>query len=157
VLATLRLSVVTQPGFVAERGDRYLAEVSAEDQAGLYRIASLKRAGVPVAASSDAPYSAPDPWAAMRAAVDRRTRLGFGLGPEEAVDPATALSLYLGGFARPGGRPRRVASGAAADLCLLAVPLGEALQALDPDLVAATLVAGRVVFDRRQESAARAA
>ena len=157
VLAALRLTVVTQPGFVAERGDRYLAEVSAEDQPSLYRIASLKRAGVPVAASSDAPYSAPDPWAAMRAAIDRRTRLGFGLGPEEAVDPATALSLYLGGFARPGGRPRRVAPGAAADLCLLAVPLGEALQALDAGLVAATLVGGRVVFDRREGSAAQAA
>jgi predicted amidohydrolase YtcJ len=134
---------------VAERGDRYLAEVPAEDQASLYRIAGLKRAGVAVAASSDAPYSAPDPWAAMRAAVDRRTRVGGDLGREEAVDRATALSLYLGGFARPGGRRRRVAVGAPADLCLLALPLGEALQALDAGLVAATLVAGRVVFDRR--------
>jgi len=68
-----------------------------------------------------------------------------------------ALSLYLGGFARPGGRRRRVAPGAAADLCLLAVPLAEALHALDAGLVAATLVAGRLVFDRRAGSAARAA
>ena len=98
--------------------------------------------GTVVAASSDAPYSGPDPWAAMRSAVDRRTRLGSSVGPAEAVDPATALSLYLGGFARPGGRRRRVAAGAAADLCLLAVPLDDALQALDAGLVAATLVAG---------------
>ena len=152
-LAALGLTVVTQPGFVAERGDRYLAEVPAEDHAGLYRIASLRRAGVAVAASSDAPYSAPDPWAAMRAAVERSTRLGSSLGMDEAVDAATALSLYQGAFARPGGRRRRVAPGAAADLCLLAVPLGEALQALDAGLVAATLVAGRVVFDRREGAA----
>jgi predicted amidohydrolase YtcJ len=157
VIAALGLTVVTQPAFVAERGDRYLAEVSTDDQAGLYRIASLRRAGAAVAASSDAPYAGPDPWAAMRSAVDRRTRLGASLGPAEAVDPATALSLYLGGFARPGGRRRRVAAGAAADLCLLVVPLGEALQALDAGLVAATLVAGRLAFDRRAGPATRAA
>lgn len=157
VLAALRLTVVAQPGFVAERGDRYLEEVPVEDQAGLYRLASLRRAGVRLAASSDAPYSAPDPWAAMRAAVDRRTRLGLSLGADEAVDPATALSLYLGGFAGPGGRRRRVTPAAGADLCLLAVPLGEALRDLNAGLVAATLVAGRVVFDRRAESAAGAA
>jgi len=147
---------VTQPGFVTERGDRYLAEVPVDEQAGLYRIASLRRAGVAVAASSDAPYSAPDPWAGMRAAAERRTRGGASLGPAEAVDPATALSLYLGEFARPARR-RRVTPGVAADLCLLAVPLAEALHALDAGLVAATLVAGRVVFDHRAGSASRAA
>jgi predicted amidohydrolase YtcJ len=155
-LAALGLTVVTQPGFVAERGDRYLAEVPVDEQAGLYRIASLRQAGVAVAASSDAPYSAPDPWGAMRAAAERRTRRGASIGPAEAVDPAGALSLYLGGFTRPGRR-RRVKPGAAADLCLLAVPVAEALQALDADLVAATMVAGQVVFDRRAGSAARAA
>jgi len=155
-LAALGLTVVTQPGFVTERGDRYLAEVPVDEQAGLYRIASLRRAGVAVAASSDAPYSAPDPWAGMRAAAERRTRGGASLGPAEAVDPATALSLYLGEFARPARR-RRVTPGVAADLCLLAVPLAEALHALDAGLVAATLVAGRVVFDHRAGSASRAA
>ena len=155
-LAALRLTVVTQPGLVMERGDRYLAEVPAEEQAGLYRIASLRQAGVAVAASSDAPYSAPDPWAAMRAAAERRTRCGASLGAAEAVDAATALSLYLGGFARPG-KVRRVAPGAPADLCLLAVPLAEGLRALDAGLVSMTLVAGRVAYDRRAGSAASAA
>jgi predicted amidohydrolase YtcJ len=147
-LAAMGLTVVTQPGFVSERGDRYLAEVAAEEQADLYRIRSLREAGVPVAASSDAPYGPADPWAGLRAAIARRTRLGRSLGPDEAVPPHIGLSLYLGDFERPGGPARRVAAGAPADLCLLSQPLGQALRAPDKDLVAATLVAGRLVFER---------
>ncbi|MBI1197025.1 MAG: amidohydrolase family protein [Phenylobacterium sp.] len=147
-IARLGLTVVTQPGFVAERGDRYLAEVPVGDHDNLYRLASLKRAGVRLAASSDAPYGEPDPWTAMRAAVSRRTASGAAVGEGETLAPAAALSLYLGGFARPGGRRRRVAVGARADLCLLSVPRAEALRMLDTELVAATLVDGRVVFER---------
>ena len=147
-LKALGLTVVTQPGFVFERGDCYLAEAPAEEQDSLYRIASLRRAGVPVAASSDAPYSSPDPWPAIRAASVRRTRGGQTIGAGEGVTPAEALSLWLGGFTDPGGPPRRVARGAPADLCLLATPLAEALAEPDAERVAATLVGGEVVFER---------
>jgi predicted amidohydrolase YtcJ len=147
VVKSLGLAVVTQPGFVFERGDRYLAEVPEAEQADLYRCASLIGAGVPVAASSDAPYSSPDPWGAMRAAVSRRTRSGRPLGERERVTPARALQLFLGGFDHPGGPPRRVEVGAPADLCVLKTPLAEALDALSADLVAATLVRGAVRFE----------
>ena len=147
-LAALGLTVVTQPGFVFERGDRYLAEVAADEQGDLYRIRSLRAAGVAVAASSDAPYGGIDPWAAMGAAILRRTRAGRDLGAREAVSPREALSLYLGDFDRPGGPPRRVAVGAPADLCLLSLPLAEALRTPEAERVAATLVGGKVVFER---------
>jgi predicted amidohydrolase YtcJ len=147
-LKALGLTVVTQPGFVFDRGDRYLAEVPAEEQDSLYRIASLLRAGVPVAASSDAPYSSHDPWQAMRAAATRQTRLGARLGADEGVAPAKALSLWLGGFADPGGPARRVRVGAPADLCLLTTPLADALAEPDAERVAASLVAGQLVFER---------
>ncbi|HEX4181334.1 MAG TPA: amidohydrolase family protein [Caulobacteraceae bacterium] len=146
VIARLGLTVVTQPGFVFERGDRYRADIDLSEQADLYRCASLIGAGIPVAASSDAPYSPPDPWAAMRAAVHRRTRADELLGEAERVGAAVALGLYLGDPRDPGGPPRRVAAGEAADLCLLSVPLAEALESLRPDLVAATIIAGRIVF-----------
>jgi predicted amidohydrolase YtcJ len=146
VLRRLRVTVVTQPGFVLERGDRYLAEVDPADQDDLYRCASLLAAGVPVAASSDAPYSTPDPWLAMRAARDRLTAAGRPLGAGEAVSPRAALDLFLGAFDDPGGPPRRIAPGEAADLCLLKAPLAEALDVLTPDLVWATVVAGRLAF-----------
>ena len=146
VLVQLGLTVVTQPGFVFERGDRYLADVDPREHADLYRCASLLAAGVPVASSSDAPYASPDPWRAMRAAVRRRTKQDQAIGAAERIDAATALDLYLGDFANPGGPPRLAAPGQAADLCLLKAPIREALDALDADLVAATIVGGRVVY-----------
>ena len=144
ILARLGLTVVTQPAFVAERGDRYLAEVDPADQPDLYRCASLMAAGVRVAASSDAPYAEADPWAAMRAATQRRTASGRPLGPEERVGLARARGLFLGTFDDPGGPRRRVAAGAVADLCLLTGPPSEAPFAERP--VAATVIAGRLAW-----------
>lgn len=148
-IAELNLTVVTQPAFVAERGDRYLAEVDTADVDHLYPCASLIAAGVRVAGSSDAPYATPDPWAAMAAAVGRATRAGQSLGPAERIAPRRALDLYLGGFDDPGGPSRQVAAGAPADLCLLRAPLPVVLGDLSADRVAATLVAGRIVYDGR--------
>jgi len=146
-IARLGLTVVTQPGLVFERGDRFLADVEPGEQPDLYRCASLLRAGVAVAGSSDAPYASLDPWIAMRTAVRRRTRGGRPIGLDERVSPAAALKLYQGGFDRPGGPARRVEPGAPADLCLLKAPLREALEALSADLVAATLVGGQLTFE----------
>jgi predicted amidohydrolase YtcJ len=150
-IATIRglgLTVVTQPGFVRTRGDRYLAEVDPAEHADLYRLASLRAAGVPLAASSDAPYGRPDPWEAIAAAADRRTAAGRLLGPAEAVTPREALDLWLGDPADPGGPPRRVAVGAPADLCLLDRRLGAVLAQPAAERVAATIIAGRVVHTR---------
>lgn len=143
-----RLTVVTQPGFVVERGDEYLRDVDADDLPHLYRCRSLLDAGVAVAGSTDAPYSAPDPWATMRAAVARRTPAGAVLGSDERVAPEVALGLFLGDLHDPGGPARVVRVGAPADLCLLAHPLATALERLDADDVVATLCRGRVVHQR---------
>ena len=72
-LAKLSLTVVTQPNFVRERGDAYLADVEPRDRPWLYRGRGLLEASVPLGGGTDAPFGDPDPWAAMRAAVDRRT------------------------------------------------------------------------------------
>lgn len=145
-LASHGLTVVTQPGFVAERGDQYLTEVDTTDIQDLYRCRSLMEAGVAVAASTDAPYSAPDPWRAMRAAVDRRTPSGCVLGPHERVGTDQALDLFLGPLTDPGGPTRRVAVGCPADLVLLSAPLADVLAERTMPPVALTLVDGRVVW-----------
>ncbi len=143
-LAELRgLTVVTQPHFVAERGAQYEAEVPPEDLADLWRLGSLSAAGVSLAAGSDAPYGAADPWHAMRAAVHRPARFQ----PGEAVSPAQAVTLFLGEAAAPG-RPRQVAAGHPADLTLLRTGPREALATLASDLVAATLVSGELTYVR---------
>jgi len=140
------LTVITQPSFVHDRGGRYLAEVDPHEQGDIYRCASLLRSGVRVAASSDAPYGDLDPWAGMRAAVLRQSRRGLVVASDERVPARRALSLYLGGFSDPGGPPRRVAVGEPADLCLLKTPLAEALDTLSADIVAATIVGGRLAY-----------
>jgi hypothetical protein len=68
-LARLKIAVVTQPGFIAQRGDAYLAQVPAPEQDWLYPCASLLQAGVAVAASTDAPFGPPDPWECMATAT----------------------------------------------------------------------------------------
>lgn len=142
-IRALGLTVVTQPAFVRERGERYRAEVDPAEQPDLWRCASLLAAGVPVASSSDAPYASPDPWAAIAAAVERKTVGGATLGAGERVSAAAALALYLGDPAAPGCAMRRVKVGAPADLCLLGAPLREVLAAPGAEHVSATFVAGR--------------
>ena len=145
-LTALGLTVVTQPAFVRERGDRYLAEVGPRDRLDLYRCASLRAAGVPVAFSSDAPYASPDPWAGIAAATQRTTRTGRALGRHERVDAREALAMYLGPSASPGGPARRVEVGAPADLCLLANPLPSALAAPGAEQVRATFISGLPIY-----------
>lgn len=141
-LAALPLSVVTQPNFVCERGDAYLAEVEPRDRAWLYRLEGLRRAGLAVGGGTDAPFGDSDPWRAIRAAVERRTASGRVLGPDEALEPEAALALFTTAATAPGGPARRLEPGAAADLCLLDRPWGAARQVLSSDCVRATWCGG---------------
>ena len=142
-LAALGVLVVTQPNFVAERGDDYLTDVEPADQPALWRLATLLTAGVPVALSTDLPFGGADPWAAMRAAVHRLTPTGAVLNPGEKVSATTALTLFLGSAEHPDV-PRTVAAGQPGDLCVLSAPPAEVLARLDSALVTATVVAGHL-------------
>lgn len=146
-MARLGLRVVSQPHFIAERGDRYLQDVDPRDIDALYRLKSFADAGIILAAGSDAPFGDADPWAAMRAATTRRTRDGRVIGPEEALSPEAALALFL---ADPSdlARRRRIAPGAAADLCLLDRPWRDARVRLLAGDVRMTLIGGAVTYDR---------
>lgn len=116
--------VVTQPAFLFERGDDYLAHVSETDLPDLYRYASLPWARP----SSDAPYGPVDPWQVIRSARDRLTASGRSIGPAESVSAAVALDGYLRPLQDLRAPARRVGVGAPADLVLLHVPLAVALQ-----------------------------
>jgi predicted amidohydrolase YtcJ len=144
LLANLPLHVVTQPGFVASRGDAYRRDVPPEDHPHLYRCRGLLAAGIPLGGSTDAPFGDPDPWASLRAAVDRTTAQGAVLGPQEALDPEQALALFTSPLEAPGAPPRRLVPGAPADLCLLDRPWAAARRQLESKLVVATWCAGRL-------------
>lgn len=143
-LAAVGVTVVTQPNFVAERGEQYLIDVPADEHAQLWRVASLVCAGIPVAGSTDAPFGVLDPWAAMRAAVTRVTAAGHVIGPHERVGPRQALQMFLGAGDRPAV-PRRIEPGQPGDLCILSVPPEEALRSLACDMVVGTVIAGAIV------------
>jgi predicted amidohydrolase YtcJ len=142
-LARLGIAVVTNPGFIADRGDDYLREVPAAERGWLYPCASLISAGVAVAAGTDAPFGPADPWQCIAAAAARATPAGEVLGPAERLSLAGALRLFL---ADPGDvrRARTVAPGQPSDLCVLRQPLCSAIAQPSAAVVLATIIGGRV-------------
>lgn len=147
-VARLGCTVVTQPGFVHARGDRYLDDVEDDDQPHLWPCASLRAAGIPVAFGTDAPYGPVNPWLAMATACNRRTAGGATMSLGEAVSPQAALDMFLTPLDHPGGVPRRVEVGLLADLCLLDRPHLEALEHLATVRVTGTWIAGNSVGDQ---------
>jgi len=142
------LTVVTQPGFLAHRGDDYLHRVDHDDLPDLYRCRSLLSDGVAVALSSDAPYGPLNPWSVIDAAMTRRAPTGEILGEEERLTASEALSRYLTPLDDPGGRPRTIRVGAPADVVLLDRPLIEAA-APGAEPVRCTMIRG-TIHDRRR-------
>ncbi|WP_330230094.1 amidohydrolase family protein [Nocardia sp. NBC_00508] len=88
-----------QPGFDAAWGGpdgMYAARLGAERAATLNPFATMAAAGVALAIGSDAPVTALDPWAAVRAASNHRTP-GHGLSPRAAFAAATRGAWRAGG------------------------------------------------------------
>jgi predicted amidohydrolase YtcJ len=137
------LCVVTQPGFIAARGDDYRRDIPVEDHADLYRYASLIRAGVRVLPSSDAPYGPGDPWQIIAAAHHRLAPDG-PIAADERVPARVVLDGYLTRSAT--SQPTRLRPGGAADLVLLSVPLDEALARPSAQHVRMTTVSGQSIF-----------
>jgi predicted amidohydrolase YtcJ len=143
-IAALGVTVVTQPGLVYERGDDYLREVAEPERDWLYPAASLLRAGIPLAGSTDAPHTHFDVWRGIAAAMDRKTRSGALVGAEERLTARAALGLFLGRPEQPGTQ-RRVAPGEPGDLCVLTAPLEAALSAPNRSAVAYVVLNGEIV------------
>jgi len=150
LLREVGVRVVTQPGFIHERGDQYLHGVAPAEHGELYRCNTLLAHGIRLAGSTDAPYGNPDPWAAMRAAVDRRSRAGIALGQAEQLSPEQALALFTSAADDPGGASRTIAVGEVADMCLLNCTWHEARLRLCSANVRATLREGRLIYQREQ-------
>jgi predicted amidohydrolase YtcJ len=147
-IAAVNAWVVTNPGFIYYRGSKYA------DDPGLvphrYRAASLKRAGIHLAAGTDAPVTPPKPLSAIAAAVSRTTVDGRELAPEEALTIEDALALFTRDAARLARLDAGVIQpGALADLIVLprdplTLPPAE-LASLPVDV---TIVGGRVIYER---------
>ena len=133
---------------VNESRGNYPALGEPRDRPWLYRGRGFLDADVPLGGGTDAPFGDPDPWLAMRAAVDRCSAGGVKLGAAEALSPERALALFTSPSGTPGGPSRRIEVAESADLCLLDRPWSAARQSLASDQVAATLRRGRLIWVR---------
>ncbi|MFI1462291.1 amidohydrolase family protein [Nocardia carnea] len=147
-LHRLGITVVTQPGFLADRGDDYRRRIEADDLPDLYRCRSLTEGGVGLALSSDAPYGPLDPWQVIAAAAARRAPDGVVVGATEVLGASSALGRYLAPLHDPGGPARTVAAGAPADLVLLDRPIEQMFLHPTADAVRITLIQGEMVIAR---------
>lgn len=150
-LAELELCVVVQPNFVTERGDAYYATIPSQQWPALYRLRSFLESGMRIIGGTDTPFGSSDPWAAMSAAVSRRTSSGREFGAMEALTPEQALELFL---ADPNDltQQRQLAIGKPADLCLLKKAWSSARNSLSAELVRTTIIDGRIVYNRVDEA-----
>jgi predicted amidohydrolase YtcJ len=145
-LRRVRAVAVVQPGFVVS--DVWLRErLGAARSRWAYPFRTMIDLGIPLAGSSDAPYDPPDPWRAMRAAVDRRDDLGRSANPwpDEALNAPEALELYAGGAHRALGDAfgGRLAPEEPADLVVVAAPTVAEAVRLGAAAVVETWVGGR--------------
>nr|WP_233613841.1 amidohydrolase [Leucobacter edaphi] len=150
-LAELETSIVAQPYFMRVYGDGFRDYIGAERSAQSFRLASLLRAGLPVAGSSDRPVADGRPLAVIQSAVERVTPSGEVYGPDERLTPREALRAYTVGSAEVtgwGGKKGAIVPGQLADL----VFLGDDPCAVDPSRIAgievlATVRGGEASFD----------
>lgn len=152
-LGRLGVVVVTQPAFLYYHGDRYLREVPHRDLPHLYPLWRLEQAGVSVASSSDAPVVSPALAPRLTGVVERRSRGGAYLTPEERLDMAEALRMATVTAAYTGrweGQVGRIAGNYAADLVVLSAhPFLTPTEQLRELRVEVTVLAGRVQYMRQ--------
>jgi predicted amidohydrolase YtcJ len=152
MIAAAGLSVVTQPGFIYERGDRYLrasANAHGAEPGSLYAAQDLLTAQVHVAASSDTPFGPIAPLIGIQAAVTRTSSSGNLVGPEQAISVMDALRMYGPNAAWVDHREAEIGSlepGKLADLVVLQSDLIKISPAeIGAIPVMGTLIAGKVV------------
>ncbi|AZG47732.1 amidohydrolase family protein [Gordonia insulae] len=129
--------IITQPNFPLERAEQYRTEVPDEERPDLWRLGTLRSAGVPVAAGTDAPFGDPDPWLAIHAAATCHS----GRARNETVSPAVALELFHG-FADDPTVSRTITPGAPADLVVVRATPDDIRDHPTAIEVAATIIGG---------------
>jgi predicted amidohydrolase YtcJ len=150
-LASLGITVVSQPTFIYYNGDRYLQTVPRENLAYLYPLKTLLLNGVSIAASSDFPIDPPNPLIGLYSAVTRRSRTGEVLSEEQAIPPWTALRMYTYEGARvvfDEGLRGTLAPGKVADLIMLSDdPTRVAPESIKDIKVEMTVIGGEIVWE----------
>ena len=151
-IASLGITVITQPPFIYYNAERYLQTVPQKQLKYLHPLRTLLHHGINVAGSSDCPIVQPNPLMGMYAAVSRRGEAGDIVGGDEKIPLLDALRMYTQNAAQAifqEGTKGTITPGKLADLVLLN---GDPTQ-MSPDAVKdlkveMTIINGEVVWKR---------
>ena len=144
-------TLVMQPNFLYEIGDRYLNELDAKRLKWIYPLNSFLKNGIKITMSSDSPMTPCDPLKAIESAVTRKVKSGKRLVPEESISAAQAIRAYTYGSAYASLDERikgSILPGMLSDLVL--VKNFESLLDSNSDLkakVTATFLGGKLVWE----------
>jgi hypothetical protein len=152
-IASLGITVVTQPAFIYFHGERYLDTVPDEQLKHLYPIRTLLDQGINVAASSDCPIVSPDPLIGMNAAMHRLSAIGEMVGGREKIEPTAALQMYTLNAARATFEEAikgTISAGKLADMVVLnADPTRLTADEFRNLQVDKTIIGGQVVWEKK--------
>ncbi|WP_367131531.1 amidohydrolase [Saccharothrix sp. HUAS TT1] len=150
-IAELAVIPVVQPTFLWAYGDDYAAIMGPERAPWLYRGRGFLDRGIVVAGSSDRPVADGKPLRAIQFMVERRSRQGGSIGPDEAVAVREAIAAYTVGAAyacRREGVLGSIAPGKLADFAVLDDdPLTCEVSGIGDIEVVATVVGGDFAHD----------
>jgi predicted amidohydrolase YtcJ len=151
-IASLGMTVVTQPSFIFYNGNRYLRTVPDSNLKHLYPVGTLIRNGVPVVGSSDCPIAPVNPLIGIYAAVSRKTNAEETILPGEGIPPMEALRLYTDAAARASFEEKikgSITPGKLADLLVLnGDPTELPADEIKDIEVEMTVLGGEIVWDK---------
>lgn len=96
-IASLGLWISTQPGFIYNRGDRYISQGQGSDLNILYRLRSLIEKGIRVGGSSDTPVIMPDPLNSIYSCITRKTQSKQFINQSESLSIIQSLRILTTG------------------------------------------------------------
>jgi hypothetical protein len=153
-IASLGITVVTQPAFIYFHGERYLDTVPDEQLKHLYPIRTLHDHGINVVASSDCPIVPPDPLIGINVAMHRLSATGDIVGGREKIESIAALQMYTLNAARATFEETikgTITPGKLADLVVLnADPTRLAADEFRSLQVDNTIIGGKVVWKKNR-------
>ncbi|HJU11422.1 MAG TPA: amidohydrolase family protein [Candidatus Binataceae bacterium] len=147
-IAALGAWVVTNPGFIYYRGAKYAADPGLIGY--LYPNRTLARAGVMLAAGTDAPVTPAKPLHGIAAAMARISLEGYELARQEELSTDNAFALFTKNAAELSRLPAgEIMTGGLADLVVLpADPRMPKPAELINLTVETTIVGGQVIYEK---------
>lgn len=145
-LAQLGITVASQPCFLYDQGDDFVAQLGARREPGLYRGRSLLDAGVRLVGSTDRPLAG-TPLRIVQSFAERRSSRGTLIGAGEQLtvrEAVETITTHAAWAANMDDRLGRIRPGYLADLTLLARdPLSTPVEEIAQIEVVGTVVDGR--------------